>query len=477
MSKSLSGRRNLIFFIILIILITLVGIFFVIPGIKKFNFTRYLDRLQNSDSLNGATLVVGAKYEEKEKPLIEFNSKKRIHPGSNFKLFTAAASLTYLKPDFTFSTKLFQRAEDVVLVGSGDPSFSKRDMAEFVEAVKKSSPISGDLYYDDGVFTGEKFGPGWSQDWRNQYFAVPITGLQIDDNLLQIRGLKNEKTGKFEITTAPLENYKPLADDMEYLDDPNKLEKPITATMDENGSVALHGDTLPELPFRTSSTVQDPSWLAAAVLKQELVKAGLMQKSAKVLPWKSGAEYGALLYEHRSKPLADLVFDMLKFSKNNYGETLVRTLGKEKGDEGSQKEGVEILKDFFDEIGIPDGEMSVLDGSGLSPSTRVTGHAILMLFNYANSQPWQEIFWKALPESQVDGTLKYRFENAGLTHPVIAKTGTHEFSSSLSGKILRDGKNILFSVHIYNHPFSTEESVTQIVPVIDRIIALLDKQF
>jgi PBP4 family serine-type D-alanyl-D-alanine carboxypeptidase len=386
-----------------------------------------------------------------------------------------------LKPDFTFATKLFETASgDLVLVGSGDPSLRQKDFEGFVAAVKSRGRISDDFYYDDSIFIGEKFGPGWGQDWKDQYFAVPITGLQINDNLFDIVGRKNEKTGKFEITTAPLENYAPLIDKRNSLDDPNKLEKPITAVMNENGSVMLRGDTLPELPFRTSSTVKDPSLMTALTLKQELVKAGLMKQSAKVLPWKRGTEYGALLYEHRSKPLKDLVFDMLKFSKNNYAETLVRTLGKEKGGEGSQKKGVEILREFFDEIGIPEYEMTALDGSGLSPETRVTGHAILLLFDYVNTQPWAQIFWQALPESQVDGTLKYRFENTGLKHTVIGKTGTHGGASSLSGKILRQasgGKNILFSVHIFNHPFSTEESIFYIVPIIDKIIALLDKQF
>lgn len=138
---------------------------------------------------------------------------------------------------------------------------------------------------------------------------------------------------------------------------------------------------------------------------------------------------------------------------------------------------MEILKEFFDEIGIPAYEMTALDGSGLSPETRVTSRAILLLFDYVNTQPWADIFWKAFPESQVDGTLKYRFENAGLKHAVIGKTGTHGGASSLSGKIIQADKNILFSVHIYNHPFNTEESVAYIVPLIDKIIALLDKQF
>ena len=101
------------------------------------------------------------------------------------------------------------------------------------------------------------------------------------------------------------------------------------------------------------------------------------------------------------------------------------------------------------------------------------------LFDYIGGQTWKDDFWAALPESRVDGTLKYRFENAGLATSVFAKTGSHDFSSSLSGKIINSdsGRNIIFTIHVYNHQFSTAQSVLNIIPVIDRIVALLEKQF
>ncbi|MBI5753647.1 D-alanyl-D-alanine carboxypeptidase [Candidatus Peregrinibacteria bacterium] len=208
--------------------------------------------------------------------------------------------------------------------------------------------------------------------------------------------------------------------------------------------------------------------------------AGLVVESVKVLPFNGDLTKQKFLYEYKSKPLKDIVFQMLKFSKNNYAETLVRTLGHEVGTGGSQADGVSVLNDFFAEIGLDEGEVSAFDGSGLSPSTRVTGEAILKLFDFVDQQSWKDIFWNSLPESQKDGTLKYRFDTAGLKHQVLGKTGTHEFSSSLSGKILKDvdgGKNILFSIHVYNHPFTTEESVVRVRPIIDKIVALLDQQF
>lgn len=478
MSISAAARRKL-FLVSFVLVIGLISFLFVVPFLKERNFYRFLNKIQRSPDFVSSDLVVAARYEGDDDLLSDFNFLKRIHPGSNFKLFTAAAALKYLKPDFHFSTKLFKSVDDLVFVGGGDPSLQYKDFAEFVEVVKKSGKIRGNIYYDDSYFEGERYGPSWGHDWFDQYFAVPITGLQINNNLLEIRGMENERTKKFEITTRPLENYQPIIDRFIYFDDPEKLKREVSATLDEKGNVVLRGDSMPHLPFSTSATVKDPSRFTAQVLKQELLKARLIFPAAQVLPF-IGKNQGQLLWDHKSAPLKDLVYQMLKFSKNNYAETLVRTLGREIRDVGSQAEGVDILNEFFEEVGIPETEISAVDGSGLSPLTRVSADAILRLFAYVNQQDWKDIFWNSLPESQVDGTLKNRFENAGLKHTVIAKTGTHEFSSSLSGKILRESegrKNILFSIHVYSHQFSTEESVARVIPVIDKIVALLDKQF
>lgn len=493
-AKTISGP---LFAAILFILLAFAGFIFVVPFIKKVNFERFLTRLQEKPEFKNAIISVLARYENEATPFVSLHGDAPIHPGSNFKLFTAAISLARLGQNSTFSTSLSGRQRggkiNLLLVGGGDPTFQKEDLEKFVEAVRSQKLPVGRIFYDDRKFNGERFGPDWPKEWRDQYFAVPITGLQINDNLLDIFGGEMEDRS-FQIVTGPLENYEPIVDAMTYFDDPEKLSKPITATMAEDGTVTLHGDTMKGLPFITSSTVQNPSEMTAKVFKQMLQKSSLASEKTPVQFWDGTDDIFLYktLYKHRSKPLKDIVFTMLKFSKNNYAETLVRKLGG-----GNQKTGVEVLKEFIEMLGIRCTRDSgtdlmnktqlerftsncvAFDGSGMSPSTRVTGRAILKLFDYINNgQPWRELFWNSLPTSKIDGTLKQRFQNVRLRHTIVAKTGTHIGSSSLSGKIIRGkGRDILFSVHIFNHPFSTEESVTKVIPVIDKIVASIDKQF
>lgn len=452
--------KNIFLATTVLLFCALISFFYLIPAIKIYNFKNYLDKIE----IEGSTLVLKAKYENSEKPLIEYNSQKRIHPGSNFKLFTAAAALHYLGPEFKFSTKLFfdEKTGNLTLVGSGDPTFRQKDFKNFVEKIKESKINIKTISYDDSAFHGEEYGPDWPKAWENLYFGVPITGLQIDDNLLTIIGYENEETKKFEIQTFPLKNY-PLIDNRTILKDINEIEIPTTARI-ENETIILEGETIKELPFHTSAVIKDPSKTTALVLKNQLgIEVPVQSIQSK--------NYGKLLYEHKSQSLKEIIATMLTFSKNNYAETLVRVLG-----EGSQADGVLVLEDFFLEIGLEN--ISAFDGSGLSPNTRITANSIIKLFEYIEKQSWKDLFWHALPESRIDGTLKHRFSEVNMTNQVIAKTGSHSFSSSLSGKIADpSNKNILFSIHIYNYPYSTEESIAKIIPLIDILVSKLDQQW
>jgi hypothetical protein len=60
---------------------------------------------------------------------------------------------------------------------------------------------------------------------------------------------------------------------------------------------------------------------------------------------------------------------------------------------------------------------------------------------------------------------------------VIAKTGTHEFASALSGKIKRIDKSILFDIYIFQHHIPSEFVGINVHPVIDQLVKFLDERF
>src|SRR5207247_1941489 len=110
-------------------------------------------------------------------------------PASNTKLFTTAAALATLGPDYRHHTtvettglldKQGNLKGDLILVGRGDPNLSGRvlpynhkteritphlkmleDLADQV-VQKGVKTIDGDVIGDDTFFSFERFGTGWS---------------------------------------------------------------------------------------------------------------------------------------------------------------------------------------------------------------------------------------------------------------------------------------------------------------------------
>ena len=65
---------------------------------------------------------------------------------------------------------------------------------------------------------------------------------------------------------------------------------------------------------------------------------------------------------------------------------------------GATDSGVNIVKNFWNKKGIDPASINIADGSGLSPSNRVTTTALVSVMEYAKKQPWFPSFFNALPE-------------------------------------------------------------------------------
>ncbi len=478
----------------LVILATLAGVigiswYVIIPQIKIRSVGHLIEKIQNIPGFEGSVVVVDAKYEGAEKDALQINTGTPIHPGSNYKLLTGAASLHYLTPDFTFKTNFYTLTQNgkqhLLIEGRGDPTFHHEDIQAIAATLReKDIKITGNLYYDEEYFNGESYGPDWESEWKDIHFGVPVAALQMDDSILYIRGKGSAVKNNLMIATAALELY-PLIKDIRTLVTTPPPHK-ISAKMGEDGVVTIEGETAGNNDFSTSTNMRNPGQMTAEVFRQELIKNKIISKKSKVLNFAREKENlknikRKLVHNHTSAPLQEIVKQMLTFSKNNYGETLIRTLGEEKnkssGKTGSQAKGVEILEKFLtNEVKIAPEDFKGLDGSGMSPSSRITGRGIMQLFEYVNRQSWKDIYWEALPGSNQEGTLRHRFLETNIQHPIIAKTGTHEFASSLSGKITRENDAILFSVHVFQHQIPSEQVGIQVQHIIDKIVKLLDER-
>ena len=173
-----------------------------------------------------------------------------------------------------------------------------------------------------------------------------------------------------------------------------------------------------------------PPLLAAKTLTEELTDAGIHVTGRPGLGL--APDTAVPLVSDRSAPLAEIVRFMNHESDNFTAEMLLKQLGAVTGAVGTTAGGSAAVIRTMKEAGIPTAGVRLMDGSGLSPSDRVTAAALVRILEAG----WQnteirEPFFRSLAVAGASGTMRNRLP--ALKGVVRAKTGTTDLSCSLSG--------------------------------------------
>jgi D-alanyl-D-alanine carboxypeptidase/D-alanyl-D-alanine-endopeptidase (penicillin-binding protein 4) len=155
----------------------------------------------------------------------------------------------------------------------------------------------------------------------------------------------------------------------------------------------------------------------------------------------------------------------LKPSQNLYTELILRTLGKAVPQQAtptnpmrtSEEAGLNVVKSFLKDAGVPTETLVLSDGSGLSRDDMVTAEATVQLLAYMSKHRYAQAFRAALPIAGVDGTIRNRFKGTAAENNLRAKTGSLSSASSLSGYVTSAaGENLVFSIIVNNYPEDAE---------------------
>jgi PBP4 family serine-type D-alanyl-D-alanine carboxypeptidase len=135
-----------------------------------------------------------------------------------------------------------------------------------------------------------------------------------------------------------------------------------------------------------------------------------------------------------SEPLAEIVRFMGRESDNFTAEMLVKQLGAIYAGAGTTGAGVRVVRGALAEAAVPLAGVRIADGSGLSGLDRLTATAVVSLLEAGlAARDVRDAFLQSLAVAGVDGTLEDRMEKRPARGQVIAKTGTTNTASSLSG--------------------------------------------
>jgi serine-type D-Ala-D-Ala carboxypeptidase/endopeptidase (penicillin-binding protein 4) len=214
------------------------------------------------------------------------------------------------------------------------------------------------------------------------------------------------------------------------------------------GSIALGAS-----PDTTRLAVGDPARYAAHALAWRMRLRGVAVDTVRVALPGEGAEAEARAAGARtaaawtSPPLREVIARILGPSQNFMAEQLLKTLGAERGSDGSWAGGIEVETRYLrDVVGIDTLAFRLSDGSGRSVQNLLAPLAVVRLLEHAMTTPWGAAWRAALPgPGESETTLANRLP--GLEGRVRAKTGTITNVTSIAGYITTtDGRELIFAI-------------------------------
>ena len=156
------------------------------------------------------------------------------------------------------------------------------------------------------------------------------------------------------------------------------------------------------------------------------------------------------LAQHESRPLAELIRDINKYSNNVMARQLFLTLGSEASRKPASKERAQrAVGDWLAGKGLDRREFVLENGAGLSRVERLTPAALARLLQSAFASPLMPEFVSSLPIVGVDGTMRRRSGASGSAH---IKTGLLSDTRAIAGYVLAASGKRYAVVAFINHP-------------------------
>src|SRR6266496_3427942 len=420
--------------------------------------------------------------------IYEQNANKFVRPASNMKLYTVAAALDRLTPDYHFITSVYAKEKpdkdtikgDLIIYGRGDPSIAARfnngdyfkginDLADRIVAAGVKQ-VKGDLVGDESYFNGAPLGSGWEWEDLQWSYGAQVSALTVNDNAIDLMVKPGDRVGaSVVITTGPPATFMTIANRANTSARGSKNDLQIYRGLGANTLEITGSVPLGENGFSGSVAIPDPALAFVTMLRAALVKRGVrIDGRLRTVNARSG-DISTILSNAMPAPnpkveiatMQSPVFSLiaaqtLKPSQNLYTEIILRTLGKMTSIGPSQTNedaGLIVVRNFLRQAGANESDLALNDGSGLSRNDLISANTTVQLLTFMSKHKYFAQFRDALPIAGVDGTLRTRMRGTPAEGNLRAKTGSLSSVASLSGYVTSaSGEHLVFSMMLNNYP-------------------------
>lgn len=398
-----------------------------------------------------------------DEPLIELNAAQPRSPASTIKVLTTFVALDSLGPNYTWKTRAYRSGRltngvlsgDLVLVGGGDPYMTSERWWSFVQELRAAglAKINGDVVID------------------NRYFAsIPGTRSEFDDkpwrsyNVLPDALMVNFQTSQFTLSASaqrdrPFISVNPLPANLVIRNEARVSGGKCTSGLDfdtpdtgDTATVTISGT----LSIACGNVVASRAIMTAPDFAYGTFRTfftqsgGAIDGGLRVAPLPADS---ILLATYDSLPMAEIIRLVNKFSNNVMARTLLLTLAAERsGAPATTENGRAAIRQWLADHQIAIPGLVLENGSGLSRSERITVQGLADVLDVAWHSPFMPEFAASLPLSATDGTLRNRFQAAGMQGRLRLKTGRIDDVTGLAGFVNAASGRTFIVVILINHP-------------------------
>lgn len=386
---------------------------------------------------------------DKDKVLVDINSDKFFIPASNTKLFTFYTAYTVLGDSLVNGLNYLERGDSLIFWGTGDPGLLHPDLKNEV-ALDFLRKQTKKLFLLDNFDQVNAFGPGWSWDWYNSYYAAERSALPVYGNVVRFEKAKAAKTfttypPRFEASLKKTES----SGNSSYNFLRDQFQNEFGFFMNP-GSDSLQFER--DIPFRTSAD------FTATLLSEALGKKVTLIKNDTYLE----SDPRKLL----TTPADSIYSQMMKISDNFLAEQLMLLVSDQLNNKLNIADAIDYSKEnLLTEL--PD-EVIWYDGSGLSARNMFTPRNIIALLKKIRTEVPLEKIKAYFPAGGESGTIRAWYKaDEGQPAYIYAKTGSLSMSNALSGYLLtKSGKILHFSCLMNNYAIPSNDLKTELQKVL-----------
>ncbi|MDM8160594.1 D-alanyl-D-alanine carboxypeptidase/D-alanyl-D-alanine-endopeptidase [Labilibaculum sp. K2S] len=450
--------------LLLVFMVSLLGISCEAQKPETNKLQTYVDEFVSDSCFYSAGIGIVVSDVKTGENLATNQAHLALVPASTQKLITTAASLEILGSNYQFTTKIETDGEllkngtlagNLIVKGFGDPTLGSKyfenekpieqQIAEKIKALGIRK-IQGKILADDSYIEA-KIPTTWIwEDIGNYYGAIP-NGLSFHDNMYSLFFSSGKAVTATQLIKTEPQNTGLIFDNQVISSVVNRDLAYIFG-----GNTSNHRRIEGSIPqnrsqFEVKGALLQPKNSLIESLNQSFLQVGISIEN-KVVP----AKERSLLLNLNSPELKDIVSLTNQKSINLFADHLLFEIGAKESGKASWENGIEAVKNFWNQKGLPTKYLSLYDGCGLSHFNAVSANFFDQVLRIMYQSRYSNEFSSSLPVAGISGTLKSFGRNSDLQGNWKAKTGSMTGVRTYCGYLkTKTGKEYSVTILINNY--------------------------